>query len=267
MKEYFFRVQHTATNEQGEILKIDKKDFKEEDFVDFFHAKNEALTYAKSFDGLKVMLNKTPAQKLKNSRIKQDIYIIEVLSDGREKAHQFRGASDDIADQKIVEFEQKIYRQKRKEICSKNYSLEDFQKVASSKRWYLEPLLSYHIVKVELIRLPVKKLIETSLTMFRDRDCTFSRRQALNEYKNLVKDPTIRYSDRGMAYGKEEEINPYILELNLRYGKEKEEHTLYSTITSKEDERMSRRIREKKLFDYYGFEYPTNVRKRVSWDD
>lgn len=267
MRNYFFRVRYTARDEFNEIILESNKDFKEDEYGDYFKAKDRAIKSFRNREELEAVTREVYDQGLEYYHIEVGlrVYLVEVLSNGRKVEHPWMGAYRNKEEKKLVTFDRKISLKKREEInAGKNYTLEDYQEMKPSDPRWTEVPVSYQIIKTAR-DYPDTPISQHIVREIKHHDYSLSRRAVVEEYEQLIKDPKVKYSDAGIANFDERTGVGYVLDLCIQYTPTREQYTLYSPFKRLQSETLEYRKKEKFHYDYYGFEYPVDVNKKMPW--
>lgn len=267
MNEYFFRVKYTARDEFGEIILENSYDFKEDEYGDYFKAKDRALESFRNREGLERVTRESYNQGIEFYHVGLNliVYLVEVSDDGREIEHPWMGAYRNKEEKKLVKFDREISLMKRKEInAGKSFTLEDYQKMEPSDPLWTDVPVSYQIIKTAR-DYPGDPLTQRIVREEKHHDYSFSRRAIVEKYEQLIRDPKVKYSDAGIANFDEKTGVGYVLDLYIQYTPTGGQITLYSPFKKLQPETLDYRKEEKFHYDYYGFAYPGDVNKKMPW--
>lgn len=269
---YIYRIKSSAMDDLDKPIFSINKDFMEEENMDFFAAKNAALSFFKSNKGEEVakLLTEAETRGLREIVSTVDIYMyfVEVFSDGREVEYEFSHNIEMKKHREGEELERRISRLKRKEINERiAYTLIDYQEMTELDPAIRNIRFAYHVVKVNGSLYSEPKFAKESLIIVRHHDLIVSRIEAIEKYRQLVQDTEIQYSELGIANFDYNKGTGYVPELYLYDAYSGKEYKIYTTLEQNdEDGLIENRKREQRIFNYYGFEFPFDVMKETPWD-
>jgi len=166
-----------------------------------------------------------------------------------------------------VEYERKISRLQRLEINDQiPYTLQDYRNLSELDPEVRKVRLVYHIVKVERTLHADEEFQSESIVVVKHHDWLVSRKEAVNQFKILVQDPSITYSEMGITNFNPVTGTGYVLQLFMCDLIDGSQYEIYSTKSKDRNELLENRKRERRYYNYYGFEYPIEVENLLPWD-